>query len=148
MCGRFGASYRDIKSVWNVHGDFSFQKRYNIAPSQEVPVIIRNEGRNEAKLIQGLRFFSSSLVSLLSHACRLTAHASANHSVRSRQHFLRNHHSDLLRRFQVDDELELRRLLNRKIGWFGATLRILSTSAASRRYLSRESNAYDMTHQL
>src|SRR5690349_23401447 len=65
MCGRFGASYRDIKSVWNVHGDFSFQKRYNIAPSQEVPVIIRNEDRNEAKLIQGLRFFSSSLLSLL-----------------------------------------------------------------------------------
>jgi hypothetical protein len=23
-CGRFGASYRDLKSVWNLHGDFSF----------------------------------------------------------------------------------------------------------------------------
>jgi putative SOS response-associated peptidase YedK len=52
MCGRFGASYRDIKTVWNLHGDCSFQKRYNIAPSQEVPVIIRNEGRNEAKLMK------------------------------------------------------------------------------------------------
>jgi putative SOS response-associated peptidase YedK len=52
MCGRFGASYRDLKTVWNLHGDFSFQKRYNIAPSQEVPVIIRNEGRNEAKVIK------------------------------------------------------------------------------------------------
>jgi len=52
MCGRFGASYRDLKAVWNLHGDFSFQKRYNIAPSQEVPVIIRNEGRNEAKLMK------------------------------------------------------------------------------------------------
>jgi hypothetical protein len=38
-----GASYRDIKTVWILHGDFSFQTRYNIAPSQEVPVIIRND---------------------------------------------------------------------------------------------------------
>ena len=49
MCGRFGASYRDIKPVWNLHGDFSFQRRYNVAPSQEVLVIIRNDGRNEAE---------------------------------------------------------------------------------------------------
>jgi len=52
MCGRFGASYRDFKTVWNVHGDFSFQKRYNMAPSQEVPVIFRIEGRNEAKVMK------------------------------------------------------------------------------------------------
>jgi putative SOS response-associated peptidase YedK len=52
MCGRFGASYRDIKTVWNLYGDFSFQRRYNIAPSQEVPVIVRNEGRNEAKVMK------------------------------------------------------------------------------------------------
>ena len=52
MCGRFGASYRDIKAVWSLYGDFSFQTRYNIAPSQEVPVIIRNEGRNEAKVMK------------------------------------------------------------------------------------------------
>ena len=52
MCGRFGASYRDIKTVWNLYGNFSFQTRYNIAPSQEVPVIIRNEGRNEAKVMK------------------------------------------------------------------------------------------------
>lgn len=51
MCGRFGASYRDLKTVWNLYGDFSFQKRYNIAPSQEVPVI-RNEGHNEGKLMK------------------------------------------------------------------------------------------------
>ena len=30
MCGRFGAAYRDLKTVWTLHGDFSFQKRYNI----------------------------------------------------------------------------------------------------------------------
>src|SRR5690348_15899927 len=53
MCGRFGASYRDIKAVWNLHGNFAFQKRYNIAPSQEVPVIIRHDdGRNEAKVMK------------------------------------------------------------------------------------------------
>jgi putative SOS response-associated peptidase YedK len=52
MCGRFGASfqYRDIKVVWNLYGDFpGFFPRYNIAPSQDVPVIVRNEGRNGLK---------------------------------------------------------------------------------------------------
>jgi putative SOS response-associated peptidase YedK len=52
MCGRFGAPYRNIKPVWNLHGDFAFQTRYNIAPSQEVPVIIRNDGRNEVKMMK------------------------------------------------------------------------------------------------
>jgi putative SOS response-associated peptidase YedK len=49
MCGRFGASYCDLRSVWNLRGEFSFATRYNIAPAQEVPVIIRNEGRNDAE---------------------------------------------------------------------------------------------------
>jgi putative SOS response-associated peptidase YedK len=52
MCGRFGASfqYRDIKVAWNLYGDFvGFFPRYNIAPSQDVPVIVRNEERNEIK---------------------------------------------------------------------------------------------------
>jgi putative SOS response-associated peptidase YedK len=52
MCGRFGASYRDIKTVWNLHGNFSFRTRYNIAPSQEVPVIGRTERGNEAKVMK------------------------------------------------------------------------------------------------
>jgi putative SOS response-associated peptidase YedK len=54
MCGRFGASfqYRDLKALWNLRGDFSnFAPRYNIAPSQEVPIIVRNEDRNEVKQI-------------------------------------------------------------------------------------------------
>jgi putative SOS response-associated peptidase YedK len=41
MCGRFGASfqYRDMKAQWNLHEDFpGFFPRYNIAPSQDVPV--------------------------------------------------------------------------------------------------------------
>jgi putative SOS response-associated peptidase YedK len=52
MCGRFGASfqYREIKAFWNLSGDFSgFFPRYNIAPSQDVPVIVRNDGRNELR---------------------------------------------------------------------------------------------------
>ena len=56
MCGRFGASfqYRDIKAVWNLYGDFSgYFPRYNIAPSQDVPVIVRNEGRNELRQCAG-----------------------------------------------------------------------------------------------
>jgi len=52
MCGRFGASYRDITTVWNLHGNFALQTRYNIAPSQEVPVIIRNEEHNEVKVMK------------------------------------------------------------------------------------------------
>jgi putative SOS response-associated peptidase YedK len=52
MCGRFGASfqYRDIKVQWNLYGDFSgFFPRYNIAPSQDVPVVVRNKERNELR---------------------------------------------------------------------------------------------------
>jgi putative SOS response-associated peptidase YedK len=52
MCGRFGASfqYRDIKVVWNLYGDFAgYFPRYNIAPSQDVPVIVRNEDGNKLK---------------------------------------------------------------------------------------------------
>ena len=39
-------------AVWNLHGDFSSRTRDNIAPSQEVPVIIGNETRNEAQLMK------------------------------------------------------------------------------------------------
>jgi putative SOS response-associated peptidase YedK len=52
MCGRFTASFefREIKIRWNLWGDIPFfGPRYNIAPSQEVPVIVRNESRNELK---------------------------------------------------------------------------------------------------
>jgi putative SOS response-associated peptidase YedK len=39
-----------VKVLWNLRGDFTgFAPRYNIAPSQDVPVIVRNEGRNELK---------------------------------------------------------------------------------------------------
>lgn len=54
MCGRFtGAfSFREIKLHWNLENDLSFGPRYNIAPSQEVPVILRDHNRNAAKLMK------------------------------------------------------------------------------------------------
>ena len=64
MCGRFGASfqYRDIKLAWNLHGDFAgFYPRYNIAPSQDVPVIVRNQsGRAPALWLVALHPFRDS----------------------------------------------------------------------------------------
>ena len=41
---------------------------------------------------------------------------SSNHLIRPMQHRLRNRESDLLSRFQIDDELELLRLLHREVG--------------------------------
>jgi putative SOS response-associated peptidase YedK len=54
MCGRFTAtfSFRDIKVRWNLQGDLAFEPRYNIAPSQSVPVIIKGKRGNEAKLMK------------------------------------------------------------------------------------------------
>jgi len=49
MCGRFGVTfqYRELKALWNLRGDLpQFGPRYNIAPSQEVPVIVRQQDRN------------------------------------------------------------------------------------------------------
>ena len=52
MCGRFTASFefREIRIRWNLQRDFPhFIPRYNIAPSQEVPVIVRKENLNEVR---------------------------------------------------------------------------------------------------
>src|SRR6266550_1101326 len=43
---------------------------------------------------------------------------SPNHFIRPRQHIRRDRQADLLCGFEVDDELKLLRLLDRKIGWF------------------------------
>ncbi len=42
-----------------------------------------------------------------------------DHPVRSCQQIGRNRQADLLRRFQIDDELRFHRLLHREIGGFG-----------------------------
>jgi putative SOS response-associated peptidase YedK len=52
MCGRFTASFefREIKLLFNLQRDIPLlSPRYNITPSQEVPVIIHNNGVNELK---------------------------------------------------------------------------------------------------
>ncbi len=45
--------------------------------------------------------------------------------VRSNQHIRRNRQADLLRCFQIDDELELHWLLDGKVGWL-SPLEVLS----------------------
>jgi putative SOS response-associated peptidase YedK len=55
MCGRFTASFefREIKVRYNLQRDLPlFARRYNIAPSQEVPVIIQNGGKNELTIMR------------------------------------------------------------------------------------------------
>jgi putative SOS response-associated peptidase YedK len=50
--GRFTASFefREIKLLFNLQRDIpSLIPRYNIAPSQEVPVIVQTDGVNELK---------------------------------------------------------------------------------------------------
>jgi putative SOS response-associated peptidase YedK len=49
VCGRFTASFefRAIKIRWLQRDLPLFAPRYNVAPSQEVPVIVRSEDRNE-----------------------------------------------------------------------------------------------------
>ena len=52
MCGRFTASFefREIKLLFNLQRDIPLlSPRYNIAPSQEVPVIVQEDGVNELK---------------------------------------------------------------------------------------------------
>ena len=53
MCGRFSATFtfREIKLRWNLQNDLLFEPRYNIAPSQSVPVIVKGEHGNEGKLM-------------------------------------------------------------------------------------------------
>jgi putative SOS response-associated peptidase YedK len=50
MCGRFTATFefREIRIRWNLQHDLpSFAPRYNVAPSQDVPVIVRKGEGNE-----------------------------------------------------------------------------------------------------
>jgi hypothetical protein len=58
--------------------------------------------------------------SIQSYGRRLAFIASPNHPVRARQQVGWNRQTDLLGRLQIDDELELLRLLHCKIGRLGA----------------------------
>src|SRR5262245_36776215 len=57
--------------------------------------------------------------------------SSLNHSVRTKEHRFRNRQSDLFRRFEIDDELELSRLLHREISWFGAFQNLVNVGGSA-----------------
>ena len=54
MCGRFTQTFdfREIKVRWNIERDLEFAPRYNIAPSQKVPVIVTGESGNEVRIMK------------------------------------------------------------------------------------------------
>jgi hypothetical protein len=56
MCGRytyFPGEFSDLRLTWKVDEDIPLLKpRYNIAPSQEAPVIIEADGRRKIELFQ------------------------------------------------------------------------------------------------
>ncbi len=56
MCGRYGfapGEFREIKLRFNIGGDIPlFKPRYNIAPTQQAPVIVNLEGGNRMELFQ------------------------------------------------------------------------------------------------
>ena len=54
MCGRFTATFEfcEIKLRWNIQRDLEFVPRYNIAPSQKVPVIVKSESGYDAQLMK------------------------------------------------------------------------------------------------
>jgi len=62
----------------------------------------------------------SFLIFTLRLAQGMLSHCLSDHSVRPRQHSRRNHEADLFRRFQIDDQLKLLRLLYREVSRFGA----------------------------
>jgi len=56
MCGRYGfapGEFREIKLRFTIGGDIPLiNSRYNIAPTQQAPVIARLEGANRVELFQ------------------------------------------------------------------------------------------------
>jgi SOS response associated peptidase (SRAP) len=55
MCGRFGATFtfREIMVRWNLQRDIPlYAPRFNIGPSQQVPVIVSTDNAPDAKPMQ------------------------------------------------------------------------------------------------
>jgi hypothetical protein len=63
--------------------------------------------------------------------CRLAFLPSLDHLVRSRQHARWNREADLLRRFQVDNELKLGRLLDRQVSGIGTLQDLIYVSCGA-----------------
>ena len=55
MCGRytyFPGEFSDLRLTWNVDEVFGLTPRYNIAPTQEAPVIVQAEGKRIIELFR------------------------------------------------------------------------------------------------
>jgi putative SOS response-associated peptidase YedK len=51
MCGRytyFPGEFSDLRLTWKVDEVFGLKPRYNIAPSQDAPVIVQSDGKRKA----------------------------------------------------------------------------------------------------
>ena len=56
MCGRytyFPGEFSDLRLTWNVDEIFGLKPQYNIAPSQEAPVIVQADGKRTVELFRG-----------------------------------------------------------------------------------------------
>ena len=55
MCGRytyFPAEFSDLRLTWNVDEVFDLKPRYNIAPTQEAPVVVQADGKRTVELFR------------------------------------------------------------------------------------------------
>ena len=55
MCGRntyFAGEFSDLRLIWNVDSIPLLKPRFNIAPSQEAPVIFQADGKRSIELFQ------------------------------------------------------------------------------------------------
>ncbi len=55
MCGRytyFPREFSDLRLIWDVDEVFDLKPRYNIAPTQEAPVIVQAAGKRTLKLFR------------------------------------------------------------------------------------------------
>ena len=55
MCGRytyFPPEFSDLRLTWNVEEIFGLKPQYNIAPSQEAPVIVQADAKRKIELFR------------------------------------------------------------------------------------------------
>jgi putative SOS response-associated peptidase YedK len=55
MCGHytyFPCEFSDLRLTWNVDEVFGLKPRYNIAPTQQAPVIVQADGKRTLELFQ------------------------------------------------------------------------------------------------
>jgi len=54
LCGRvtLTLTFKEITDILNIKSDIEWTPRYNIAPSQDIPVVVNNNGKKQIKLFQ------------------------------------------------------------------------------------------------